>query len=141
MRGPPVMIDDAQVAGVVKAMGMGTVSVFSGIYAAITAAAGAEGNTVAIGTTLAVSVSFAGLILRMVIKNQAAIWDIVRSKDTELAKKDLAIQRLTLKEEYTAWEREQARFRANERTDPGPFTPSPELKFLLETDTTSSETS
>lgn len=139
MREPPVMIDEAQVAGVLKAMAFGTVSAFSGIYAGITAAVGGtDGNTIAIGTTLGVSVTFAGLILRMVVKNQGAIWDIVRAKDKELVKKDVVIARLTLKEEYTAWEREQARFRANERTDPGPFQASPELILLTETDTTNS---
>ena len=121
----PVMINEGHVAAVVgaaKTMATTTVSLFGAVYAGITAiAGGTEGNTVAIGTTLGVSVTFAGLILRMVIKNQGAIWDIVRSKDEE-------IYRLKLDKEYVEWEREQARFRANERTDPGPFIPSPALR-------------
>jgi len=144
MSEPPVIFDETTAvaaAGAVKMMGMATVSAFGPVYAGIVAAGGTDGNTVAIGTTLGVSVTFAGLILRMVIKNQGAIWDIVRSKDKELSKKDKVIEKLTLKEEYTAWEREQARFRANERTDPGPFQASPQLMALLETDTTSSENS
>lgn len=125
----PVMINEAHVAavvGAVKTMAMATVSAFGVVYAGVTAiTGGAEGNMVAIGTTLGVSVTFAGLILRMVIKNQAAIWDIVRSKDDE-------IRQLKLDKEYVQWEREQARFRANERTDPGPFVPSPQLAHQLE---------
>lgn len=129
MREPPVMISETQVAGVIKAMALGTVSAFSGIHAGITAVIGegADGNTIAIGTTLGVSVTFAGLILRMVIKNQGAIWDIVRAKDHEIVKKEGEIRLANLGKEYAEWEREQARFRAGERTDPGPFQPSPNL--------------
>lgn len=130
MSDPPVMITESGViaaVNAVKMMALTTVSLFGVVYAGITAAIGdAQANTLAIGSTLAVSVSFAGLILRMVIKNQSAIWDIVRSKDKELAKKDVQIQQLNLEKEYTAWEREQVRFRAGERTDPGVFVPSPQ---------------
>lgn len=126
---PVILIESTVIAAAnaVKVMGLTTVSLFGAVYAGITAVvSGPEGNTVAIGTTLGVSVTFAGLILRMVIKNQAAIWDIVRSKDEELLKKDVQIQQLNLEKEYTAWEREQVRFRAGERTDPGAFIPSPQ---------------
>jgi len=122
----PVMLSQASIA-VVKAMGLATVSFFGAVYTAIGAVTESGSNTIAIGTTLGVSVTFAGLILRMVIKDQAAIWDIVKSKDNELASKDGEIRQLKLDKEYAEWEREQARFRANERTDPGPFSPSPAL--------------
>lgn len=141
MSDPPVIFEStvAAATSAAKMMGLATISAFGPVYAGITAAVGgADSNTIAIGTTLGVSVTFAGLILRMVVKNQSAIWDIVRSKDNELAKKDLVIQQLHLEKEYTAWEREQVRFRAGERTDPGPFQPSPQLKSLVEMDTTNS---
>lgn len=134
MSDQPVMFTESAVLAAVhavKVMALTTVSLFAVVYAGITAAIGdAQANTLAIGSTLAVSVSFAGVILRMVIKNQSAIWDIVKSKDVELLKKDVQIQQLNLEKEYTAWEREQMRFRAGERTDPGPFVPSPQATAL-----------
>ncbi len=133
MSDPPLMVNDAAVIAVVKAMAFATVSFFGAIYTGVMAVVGgSDSNTIAIGTTLGASVTFAGLILRMVIKDQGAIWDIVRSKDAE-------IRQLKLEKEYVEWEREQARFRAKERTDPGPFFPSPQVLQLLQgaKDTTS----
>lgn len=124
----PVMFVESEVIAGVKAMALATISLFGAVYTGITAVVGADGsNTIAIGTTLGVSVTFAGLILRMVIKDQGAIWDIVRSKDEEIVKKNGEIRQLKLEKEYAQWQTEQARFRANERTDPGPFQPSPGL--------------
>lgn len=115
------MVAETEVISAVKILSLAIVSLFSGLYTGVVAAVGADSNTIAIGTTLGVSVTFAGLILRMVIKNQSAIWEIVRAKDEE-------IRQLKLEKEYIEWDREQIRFRAKERmTDPGPFTPSPSL--------------
>lgn len=136
MSDPPVMVTQASIA-VVKVMSLVTISLFGAVYTAIDAVVEPGSNTIAIGTTLGVSVTFAGLILRMVIKNQAAIWDIVRSKDKELAEKNGEIHQLKLDKEYAEWEREQARFRAHERTDPGPFIPSPGLMQPTPATTTS----
>lgn len=115
------MVAETEVISAVKILSLAIVSSFSGLYTGVAAAVGTDNNTIAIGTTLGVSVTFAGIILRMVIKNQSAIWDIVRAKDEE-------IRQLKLEKEYIEWEREQIRFRAKERmTDPGPFAPSPKL--------------
>lgn len=133
MRAREVIIFEADVTAVLKGMSMATISIFSAIYTGLTAVVGADGsNTLAIGTTLGVSVTFAGLILRMVIKNQSAIWDIVRAKEKEVEKKEAELLQARLDKEYLEWEREQARFRAKERTDPGAFKPSPSLKAKLE---------
>jgi hypothetical protein len=138
---PVVLSESAMMLAInaVKVMALTTVSTFGAVYAGVTAVvSGPEGNTIAIGTTLGVSVTFAGLILRMVIKNQGAIWDIVRSKDKEIAKKDVEIRQLKLDKEYAQWQTEQARFRAKEVPDPGPFKPSPGLMVPQKMDTTSS---
>lgn len=125
------MVAETEVIGAVKILSLSIVSLFSGLYTGVVAVVGADSsNTIAIGTTLGVSVTFAGLILRMVIKNQSAIWEIVRSKDEE-------IRQLKLEKEYIEWDREQIRFRAKERmTDPGPFTPSPSLLIHSTNNTT-----
>lgn len=127
------MFIETEVFAAVKAMALATISLFGAIYTAVRAVVGGAdtGNTVAIGTTLGVSVTFAGLILRMVIKNQGAIWDIVRAKDEEITKRDVEIRQLKLEKEYAEWERERARFRANERTDPGAFLQSPQAEQIL----------
>lgn len=134
----PVAFVETAIAAAVKEMGLVTATLFGVTYSGITAVTG-DSNTIAIGTTLGVSVTFAGLILRMVIKNQSAIWDIVRSKDKQLREKSGEIRQIKLEKEYAEWEREQARFRANERTDPGPFKASPSLLQVEEKDTTNSE--
>ena len=142
MSDPIVMVAETEVIAAVKATSLAVVSLFGAIYTGIQAVAGADGsNTIAIGTTLGVSVTFAGLILRMVVKNQSAIWDIVRAKDKELASKDGEIRQIKLEKEYVEWEREQARFRANERTNPGVFTPSPGLMVPTQQSTTPTATS
>lgn len=142
MREEPVVLSSTVVLAILngaKVMGLATISLFGAVYTGVTAVVGTDsGNTVAIGTTLGVSVTFAGLILRMVIKDQAAIWDIVRSKDKEIGKKDGEIRQLKLEKEYAQWQTEQARFRANERTDPGPFQPSPGLMIPEQKNTTNS---
>lgn len=128
MKDTPVMINEEQVT-IVKAMALTTVSAFTGLYGVLKAAVGGvDTNTVAIGSTLAVSVTFATFILRMVIKNQAAIWDIVKAKDVE-------IRQLRYDKEYAEWDREQTRYRTGERqSDPGPFLPS-QPRTLPETTT------
>ena len=127
MSDTPVTFVEAAVVAAVKEMGMITISIFGALGSAVQIFAVDNANTVAIGTTLGVSVTFAGLILRMVIKNQSAIWDIVRSKDKELLEKNDEIRQIKLAKEYVEWEREQARFRAKERTEPPPFQASPGL--------------
>lgn len=64
------------------------------------------------GITVAV-LGFAGILVRQLVK-QSTLWkEIVNSLRDQLAVKDDEIA-------YVTWEREHARFRAHERTDPGP---------------------
>ena len=78
-------------------------------------AIGADG--IAVGTVLGIAAGFAGLIVRQVIRNQNAIWDIVRSAQADAARE-------RFQKEYAQWELDKDRFRHGEREDPGPFVPS-----------------
>lgn len=82
---------------------------------AILGAVGADG--VAVASVLGIATGFAGLIVRQVIRNQNAIWDIVRSAQADAARE-------RFQKEYAQWELDKDRFRHGEREDPGPFVPS-----------------
>lgn len=76
----------------------------------------AESTPIAVSAIVAV-LGFAGLLVRLVVKAQQAVWDIVEAKNAEID---------TLREDlhYSEWEKERLRFTYGERVvDPGPFVP------------------
>lgn len=79
-------------------------------------AATVDNTTVAVGTTLAVILAFAGLLVQQVIRNQRAVWAIVEAKDRDLE---------TLRNElhFRDYTIARLRFRLEEGPDPGPFSP------------------
>lgn len=73
-------------------------------------------GTIAVGAVVTGVATFGGLLATQVVKNQKFVWTIVAEKERTITQRDAEIARLT-------WEREQARYRAHERDDPGPFKP------------------
>lgn len=93
-------------------------AVSRGVYALMLAVAG-DSIAAYASTTVAV-LGFAGLLVRQIVQSNGAWKEIVTSlredilrKDRELAVKDTLVA-------FVTHEREQARFRAGERPDPGP---------------------
>lgn len=90
-----------------------TLGIFGSVVAATT-----ENTTIAVGTTLAVIIGFAGLLIQQVIQNQRAVWAIVEAKnaDNEALRDELHEKEYRLAILY---------HRLDEGPDPGPFVPRP----------------
>lgn len=85
----------------------------SAIIGVVTASDNGALTVTAIGGVL----TFAGLLVRQVVKSQDAVWKIN-------AAKDVRIEELEERDHYRSWEFETLRFRYGERQmDPGPYVP------------------
>lgn len=78
-------------------------------------------NPFTIGTALGTVFAFAGLLVQQVLRNQRAVWAIVRSKEDDIDRLQWANDRLQ-------WDNDRLRFRLGEGADPGPFTPTRERR-------------
>ncbi len=108
---PSPEIGDRVVAGLVPAVALTVAGVGRGITHII-AAAGASDSIIAYGGTTVAVLGFAGLLVRQLVQSSGAWKEIVSSLRSQLLAEQEA-------HEFTRWEREQARFRAGERDNPG----------------------
>lgn len=73
-----------------------------------------DSNPWTVGTAVGAVFAFAGLLVQQVIRNQRAVWAIVRSTEED--------------NHRLRWEIDRYRHRLGEGDDPGPYTPTKETR-------------